>query len=227
MFRQVYQVPNIFLQESNGTWLNNPSAFDQELFPIFIDSQMQRINNRVYDLSKTLSYLYANPTSSADREYLEKVIAMIHQQHSQYCDQRSEIFYRFSLDSMSNSEVKVLSEEVYFQRDSMKAVHRIYVSISHQTEQLDGRLFPSFHSLSEKMTGVTDRQIPISFDSKKIPADLIKQRQLQQITFTGKLTERSAEDLLQSYWRQRALDGPMDVSVTILQLQDYLIPSMK
>lgn len=77
------------------------------------------------------------------------------------------------------------------------------------------------------MTGVTDRQIPISFDSKKIPADLIKQRHLQQITFTGRLTERIAEELLQSYWQQRALDGSMDVSITILQMQDYLIPSMK
>ena len=128
---------------------------------------------------------------------------------------------------MSQSEVKILNEEVYFHKDSMKAAHRVYVAIIHQNEQLDGRLLSSFSSLSEKMTGVNDRQIPFSFDSNKIPVDFIKQSHLQQITFTGKLTARIAEGLLQNYWRQIPLEGSIDVSITILQLQDYLIPSMK
>lgn len=104
MFRQVYQVPNIFLRHGNGTWLSYALEFDQELFPIFIDHQMQRINNRVYDLSKTLSYLYANPTTSADREYLEKVISMIHQQQSNFYDPRLKKDHRSYLSRFDEQQ---------------------------------------------------------------------------------------------------------------------------
>ena len=71
--------------------MNDALEFDRDLFSIFTVNQMQRLTNRVYDLSKTLSYLYANPTTSTDREYLEKVILMLHQQKS---------ICRFTIDNL-------------------------------------------------------------------------------------------------------------------------------
>lgn len=128
---------------------------------------------------------------------------------------------------MGTFQVKVIHEGLYFYKESMKPVHRVYVSIIHQDEELDGRLLPSFRLVSEKMTGVADRQIPFNFDPNKISTELIRQGDWQQITFAGKLTRRLAERFLQNYWRETALDGPLDVSVFLLQLQDYLIPSIK
>jgi hypothetical protein len=85
-FRQIYYLPNIFVQHVNGTWLDNSFELDYQLFEILISNQMQQLTNRVYRLSKSYSYFYSNSLSINDRDYLEKLILILNNQQSKIFD---------------------------------------------------------------------------------------------------------------------------------------------
>jgi hypothetical protein len=57
--------------------------------------------------------------------------------------------------------------------------------------------------------------------------DMIKQRDIQQITFSGKLTRLSAERILKDYWQNPIKQGLTNVKITIIDLQEYLSYSSK
>lgn len=70
-------------------------------------------------------------------------------------------------------------------------------------------------------------QHPLSLRSDEVPAGLIDGRDLQQITLTGKITRRTAERRLMEIWLNSMQQEFLPVKVSIIHLQEYLIPSMK
>jgi len=81
-FRQIYRLPNIFLQHVNGTWLDSSFELNNQLVEIFLSNQMSQLKNHVYYLSKSYSYFYSNYLSRNEREYLEKLILTLYNQQS-------------------------------------------------------------------------------------------------------------------------------------------------
>ena len=81
-YRQIYRLPNIFLQDINGTWLDSPLELNNELYEILISNQMQRIKTRIYRLSKSFSYFYSHPLTANDRYYLQKLILILYNRQS-------------------------------------------------------------------------------------------------------------------------------------------------
>jgi hypothetical protein len=82
LFRQIYRLPNIFLQYQNGTWLDGPLQLNNQLYQILISVQMQRLTTRVYRLSKAYSYFYSNVLSTNDQDYLQRLILTLYNQQS-------------------------------------------------------------------------------------------------------------------------------------------------
>ena len=96
VFRQVYHVPNIFLQHVNGTWLDGPLELSRELHEILISNQLQRLATRLYRLSKAYSLFYAHPLSSNDRDYLRKLVLTLYNQQSK-TKRRDELSHPMSI----------------------------------------------------------------------------------------------------------------------------------
>ena len=80
--RQIYRLPNIYIQHQNGTWLDGPLQLNNQLYQILISNQMQRLVTRVYRLSKAYSYFYSNTLTTNDREYLQRLILTLYNQQS-------------------------------------------------------------------------------------------------------------------------------------------------
>jgi len=204
-FRQIYRLPNIFFQYVNGTWLDSSIELNNQLIDIFISNQMQRLKNRVYRLSKSFSYFYSNPLSTNDRDYLQKLILTLYNQ----------------LNSIISNNVKILFEDLYLNITSKQSIQRIYSFIFNNDQQLDGRYSSSSLILSSGQ--FNSLQNPLNYISNQIPIDVIKQRDIQQITFSGKLTRLSAEKILKDYWQNPTKQGLINVNIIIIQLQEYLI----
>jgi len=203
--RQIYRLPNIFLQHVNGTWLDSSIELNNQLIDIFISNQMQRLTNRVYRLSKSFSYFYSNPLSINDRDYLAKLILTHYNQ----------------LNSIISNNVKILLEDLYLNITSKQIIQRIYSFIFNNDQQLDGRYSSSSLILSSGQ--FNSLQNPLNYISNQIPIDVIKQRDIQQITFSGKLTRLSAEKILKDYWQNPTKQGLTNVNIIIIQLEEYLI----
>ena len=90
--RQIYRLPTIFLRYQNGTWLDGPLQLNNQLYQILLSVQMQQITTRVYRLSKAYSYFYANPLTSNDRDFLQRLILTLYNQQSK------RFFFCSSLD---------------------------------------------------------------------------------------------------------------------------------
>lgn len=83
-FRQIYRLPNIFIQYQNGTWLNAPLQLNTQLYQILISVQMQQLTIEVYRLSEAYSYFYSNTLSTSDQDYLQKLVLALYNQQSYY-----------------------------------------------------------------------------------------------------------------------------------------------
>jgi hypothetical protein len=166
---------------------------------------MQRLKNRVYRLSKSFSYFYSNPLSTNDRDYLQKLILTLYNQ----------------LNSIISNNVKILFEDLYLNITSKQSIQRVYSFIFNNDQQLDGRYSSSSLILSSGQ--FNSLQNPLNYISNQIPIDVIKQRDIQQITFSGKLTRLSAEKILKDYWQNPTKQGLTNVNIIIIQLQEYLI----
>ena len=128
------------------------------------------------------------------------------------------------LDSIQSNKIRILHEDLYFNFTSIKSVHRIYFFIFHHHQELDGRCSSSLILPSRQFNSV---QIPLNYISNQTPKDLIRQRDIQQITFLGKINRLSVERILRDYWQHPAKQGLTNVKVLIIQLQKYLAYSSK
>ncbi len=81
-FRQIYRLPNIYIQSQNGTWLDGPLQLNNQLYQILISIPMQRLITRVYRLSKAYSYFYSTSLTANDQDYLQRLILTLYNQQS-------------------------------------------------------------------------------------------------------------------------------------------------
>lgn len=81
-FRQIYRLPNIYIQHNNGTWLDAPLQLNSQLYQIFASLQLRQLATTVYYLSEAYSYFYANSLTSNDQEYLQRLILTLYNQQS-------------------------------------------------------------------------------------------------------------------------------------------------
>ncbi|CAF3399711.1 unnamed protein product [Rotaria socialis] len=209
-FGRIYHLPNIFLQDLNGTWLDSPLEFNEELYEIFISNQMQRLPNRVYRLSKAFSYFYSNSLSTDDRYYLEKLILTLYNRQN----------------SVLSDEVKIIYEDLYLNRTSMNVIRRVHLFAFHNEQELDGRYLSSLVLSAEQFHGYQYVQNPLSYKSNQIPVNIIKQYDIHQITFSEKMSQISAERILKDYWQNPAKQGLTKINIDIIQLQEYLTDSI-
>jgi hypothetical protein len=115
-------------------------------------------------------------------------------------------------------------EDLYFNLTSKQIIRRIYSFLFANDQQLDGRYFPSLILSSGQFNSI---QNPLNYVSNQIPMNIIKQRDVQQITFSGKLTRLSAERILKDYWQNPIKQGLTNVQIIIIELQEYLSYSSK
>lgn len=79
---QIYRIPNIYIRQLNGVWLDAPLQLNSQLYQILLSVQMQRLVTRVYRLAKAYSYFYANTLITNDQIYLQRLILTLYNQQS-------------------------------------------------------------------------------------------------------------------------------------------------
>ena len=79
---QIYRIPNIYIQQQNGIWLDGPLQLNNQLYQILLSVQMQRLTTRVYRLAKAYSYFYANTLTTNDQLYLQRLVLTLYNQQS-------------------------------------------------------------------------------------------------------------------------------------------------
>jgi len=123
--------------------------------------------------------------------------------------------------------MKILYEDLYINLTSMKSIRRIYSFAFYNEQELDGRYLSSLVLSSGQFNRINYIQNPLNYISNQIPIDLIKQRDIQQITFSGKMSRLFVERILKDYWRNPVKQGLINANVRIIQLQEYLAYSSK
>ncbi|CAF0904049.1 unnamed protein product, partial [Adineta ricciae] len=207
-YGQLYHLANIFLQDVNGTWLDSSFELNDQLYEIFVQNQLQRLTTRVYRLSKSYSFVYANPLSENDRDYLERRILNIYNQQN----------------SIVANHVEILYEDLYRNLTSKQSVRRVYSFVFHDDHELDGRYLSA---VTLSVAQFSHIQQPLNTISNQIPVDLINQRDIQHITFSGKISPSVAQRILQDYWQNSAKLGLANVKIFIIKLQEYLAYSSR
>lgn len=202
--------------------------FNPQLYEIFIANDLRRITTRLYRLSKAYSYLYSQPLSINDRDYLEKLLLTLHNQQS-----KSPSFIDFlhssrvRLDSISANQVKILAEDLYHNRTSKQIIRRVYAFPFSDEQQIDGRFFPSLILTAGQFHRMNTLQNPLNYISNQFPSSIIEQRDIQQIVFSGKLTQYSAERILKDYWENPLKQGLANIQLKIIDIQEYLSNSSR
>jgi len=123
--------------------------------------------------------------------------------------------------------VKILFEDLYLNLTSKMSIHRVYSFIFYNNQQLDGRYFSALILSSGQFNRINSLQNPLNYISNQIPVDVIQQRDVQQITFTGKVSQTLAQSALIDYWQNPVRQGLINANVYIIQVQQYLVYSIK
>ncbi|CAF4664359.1 unnamed protein product [Rotaria sp. Silwood1] len=207
---QIYRLPIIYIQHQNGTWLDSPLQLNNQLYQILISVQMQQLITRVYLLSKAYSYFYVNRLTTNDRDFLQRLILTLYNQQS----------------SITSNNVKVLLEDPYLNISSLITIQRVYAFLFYNDQELDGRYLSSLVLSPSQFISPFYIQIPLTYVSNLIPANVVKQRDIQKITFTGKISQTLAQTALIDYWQNPIRQGLTNANVFIIQLQQYLIYSI-
>ncbi len=121
--------------------------------------------------------------------------------------------------------MKILLEDFYVNLTSQEPLRRVYSLIFANEEQLDGRYHSPLILSSGQFYRVEALQNPLSYSSNQIPSNVMKQRDIQKISFLGKMNQLSAKRILEDYWQNPSQQGLTDVTIRIVQLQEYLIHS--
>lgn len=131
------------------------------------------------------------------------------------------------LVSITGNNARVLLQDPYLNLTSSSTLPRVYVFVFNNEQELDGRYLSSLNLSPSQFLGNPSIQIPLTFISNFIPMNLVKQRDVQQITFTGKVSQTLAQSALIDYWQNPIRQGLINANVYVIQLQQYLVFSVK
>ena len=109
----------------------------------------------------------------------------------------------------------------------MKTIRCLYAFVFYNEQLLDRRYASSLILSSRHFNGMKLIENLINYASNQFQPDLIKQRDIQQITFSGKMSHLSAARILKRYWQNPFEQGLTNVNVTIRQMQEYLVFTSK
>jgi hypothetical protein len=123
--------------------------------------------------------------------------------------------------------VKILLQDPYLNLTSLTNIQRVYAFVFYNDQELDGRYLSSLILSPSEFIGPYYLQIPLTFISNSIPINVVKQRDVQQITFTGKVSQTLAQSALIDYWQNPVRQGLINANVYIIQLQQFLVYSIK
>lgn len=110
---------------------------------------------------------------------------------------------------------------------SLTILQRVFAFVFNDNQELDGRYLSSLNLSPSQFVGTSSIQIPLTFISNFVPINLIKQRDVQQISFTGKVSQTLAQTALIDYWQNPIRQGLINANVYIIQLQQYFVFSIK
>jgi hypothetical protein len=132
------------------------------------------------------------------------------------------------LDSITGNKVEILLQDPYLNISSLTDIQRVYAFVFYNDEVLDGRYLSSLIlSPSQFTVGPYFLQTPLTYVSNLVPINVVKQRDVQQITFTGKVSQTIALTALIDYWQNPIRQGLINANVYIIQLQQFLVYSIK
>ncbi len=123
--------------------------------------------------------------------------------------------------------MKILLQDPYLNLTSLTNIQRVYAFVFYNDQELDGRYLSSLILSPSEFIGPYYLQIPLTFISNSIPINVVKQRDVQQITFTGKVSQTLAQSALIDYWQNPVRQGLINANVYIIQLQQFLVYSIK
>ncbi|CAF1196215.1 unnamed protein product, partial [Didymodactylos carnosus] len=197
---QVYRLPLIYIQQ-NGNWLDASLLVNSSWINIFRSAQLQRLTMRVYRLAKAFSYFYSNKLSSTDQDYLQRLILTL---------------YNLKASVITNN-VQILLEDPYLNTSSNAIINRVYVFAFYNDQEFDGRLVSPLVIGKSQFNGPYILQTPLTYVSNQIPFYVIKQRDTQQITLTGKVGQSLSQAALIDYWQNPIRQGLNTTTVVILR----------
>ena len=131
------------------------------------------------------------------------------------------------LDSITGNSARVLLEDPHLNVSSSGTIQRAFTFLFYNDQELDGRYLSSLILSPSQFIGPFFIQSPLTFVSNQIPVNTFKQRDVQQITFSGKLSRTLAQAALTDYWQNPIRLGLTNANVFIVQFQQYLVYSMK
>ena len=133
------------------------------------------------------------------------------------------------LVSITGNNAKVLLEDPYLNLNATTTtiVQRVFIFVFYNDQELDGRFVSSLILSAAQFTGPFYNQNPLTFVSNVLPTNFVKQRDVQQITFTGKVSRNVAQTALTDYWQNPIRQGLTNANVLIIQFQQFLVYSAK
>jgi hypothetical protein len=131
------------------------------------------------------------------------------------------------LGSITSNNVRILLQDPYLNITSLTDIQRVYAFLFYNDQELDGRYLSSLNLSPSEFLGPYYMQIPSTYVSNLVPINVVEQRDVQQITFTGKVSRTLAQSALVDYWQNPVRQGLMNANVIIIQLQQYLVYSLK
>lgn len=123
--------------------------------------------------------------------------------------------------------MKILLEDPYLNISSLTEIQRVYAFLFYNDQEIDGRYLSSLILSPSQFSGPYYIQTPLTYVSNLIPANVVKQRDVQQITFTGKVSRTLVQTALIDYWQNPVRQGLTNANVYVIQLQQYLVYSIE
>ncbi|CAF1308851.1 unnamed protein product, partial [Rotaria sordida] len=109
----IYRLSIIYIQHKRAHGLIVQLQLSNQLYQILISSQMQRLINCVYYLSKAYSYFYLNYLTINHRQYLQRLVLTLYNQQN----------------SITSNNIKGLLEDSYLNISSLTTTQRIYTLV--------------------------------------------------------------------------------------------------
>ena len=131
------------------------------------------------------------------------------------------------VDSITGTNARILLEDPYVNLTSTATIQRVFTFVFYNDQELDGRYLSSLILSPSQFTGPFFIQSPLTYISNVQPVNVVKQRDVQQITFTGKVSRTLAQSALIDYWQNPIRQGLTNANVLIIQLQQYLVYAIK
>ncbi len=123
--------------------------------------------------------------------------------------------------------MKILLQDPYLNISSLTNIQRVYAFLFYNDQEIDGRYLSSLILSPTQFSGPYYIQTPLTYISNLVPSNVFKQRDVQQITFTGKVSQTLAQSALIDYWQNPVRQGLINANVYIIQVQQYLVYSIK